>query len=36
LRSEPILILTALVLSPFCVFHEVLLHPTYPLSLRRN
>jgi hypothetical protein len=28
--------LTAFLLSPFCVFHEVLLLPTYPLSLRRN
>jgi hypothetical protein len=28
--------LTALVVSPFCVFHKVLLLPTYPLSLRRN
>jgi glutamyl/glutaminyl-tRNA synthetase len=29
-------VLTALVLSPFCVCDYVLLHPTYPLSLRRN
>jgi hypothetical protein len=29
-------LLTALVLSPFCVFHKELLLPTYPLSLRRN
>jgi hypothetical protein len=28
--------LTALVVSPFCVFHKILLLPTYPLSLRRN
>jgi hypothetical protein len=29
-------LLTALVLSPFCVYHKVLLLPTYSLSLRRN
>jgi hypothetical protein len=28
--------LTAFMLSPFCVFHKVLLLPTYLLSLRRN
>jgi hypothetical protein len=28
--------LTAFMLSPFCVFHKVLLLPTYPLSLGRN
>jgi hypothetical protein len=28
--------LTAFMLSPFCVFHKVLLLPTYPLSLHRN
>jgi hypothetical protein len=28
--------LTAFMLSPFCVFHKVLLLPTYPLGVRRN
>jgi hypothetical protein len=31
-----IYLLTALVVSPFCVCVYVLILPTYPLSLRRN